>query len=243
MTKHKEKYVIKDMRSLLEHESMGMYETGLNDLAKWVRGICFDLNLKPTTWNKLLNSYMKDTFDDKLTPAKIKSDINNINQTISKKSVSWKLFKKFLKIISKGDVHMSFEYEWDAKIKYPNQPVTSNRYTLRENTDDLRSLFNRSFKTVVAHNLSIWNILVNRFVERIYPKETKDIILVTSNFKGNIKKKLDSNKVKFSINEYFKMMAIMGCKKVTIKIKLPIGNERFKNYEYSFELNPDDYKD
>lgn len=234
---------IKDMKSLLLSPRKGVDEEGLNNIAALVRAFLLDNNYTLVKWNKKVNAYITSTSGDKISAVKRTSDRNNLNQNLSKKVINWKLFKKFIAVVSHtpGYIVYSFEY---MDYEYNNPPINEIRKNFNANTDDLRAVFTRVQHSILKSNISIWLVLVDKFLTAIYPPGIAMERMYSLNAKGNISKLLNVKKrTTFSMHSFLKMMAILGTTQVKMAIFVPITARVTIELELVFDINIKDFKE
>ena len=89
----------------------------MNPLAKLVRMIFADLNIRPNRFFMMLNQYLNDPMNGFPTPEKRSSERGNIQKELAKKQITFKTLVKLIRVLNAKRAGLTLTLEWhDGRV-------------------------------------------------------------------------------------------------------------------------------
>lgn len=84
----------------------------MNPLARLVRTVFADLNIRPNRFFMMLNQYLNDPLNGLHTPEKRSSERGNIQKEFAKNQITFKTLVKILRVLNAKRVGITLTLEW-----------------------------------------------------------------------------------------------------------------------------------
>lgn len=84
----------------------------MNPLAKLVRTIFADLNIRPNRFYMMLNQYLNDPMNGFSTPKEKASERGNIQKELTKKQITFKTLVKLIRVLNARRAGLTLTLEW-----------------------------------------------------------------------------------------------------------------------------------
>lgn len=221
-----------DMHSILSLDDKGL-RSARNACAKLFRNILHTLDIDRMTWDtrmrKWLESPKSGTADSR---AKRSSHRSNLNRTLSKDTVTWRGFREALNILSPKDAIYRLDIEWDENIVLPIEPPTEVEFS-RYNRENELCRFVRILMTQCGITPVPWNILVERYLERMFRDHPENPV-DHSTERGNINKAI-LEKDSYTWDTFVRALNILDVKEATLTITLQWGKTRYTEHKHTFK--------
>lgn len=100
------------LTTILHTPNRDIHNTNMNPLARLVRVVFADLNIKPNRFHMMLNKYLDDPMNGFHTPEKRSSERGNIQKELAKPNITWKTVVKLVRVLNPKRIRLSLEFDW-----------------------------------------------------------------------------------------------------------------------------------
>jgi hypothetical protein len=207
-----------EIHRILSLDDRGVSEAR-NAPAKLFRSILCELHIDRLTWDRLMRNFLTDPRSGiPNNPTKRSSERSNLNRALSKETVTWKMFRKALRVLNPANVEYQLDLVWEKDYVFPNASPHTLRYTPFSRENELGSMFQRLVRDL-GITPQIWSRLMERWLDSPASRIRGDNPPDRSTERGNIKKAL-INKKDLTWPTFCRGLAILGVKEATLTVTL-----------------------
>lgn len=220
-----------DMHRLLSLHDKGI-EEAKNAPARLLRSIFLELNMNPLAWDNAMREYLhhpRSGVPD--NPTKRSSERSNLNRALSKNRVTWRQFRKALRVMNPREVHYTFHLTWDDGIVHVNEPPTTIEYEPLSRSDELATIW-KQLSTDLGISPMSWRKLVDRWL--MHPAQgVRDNPPDMSTERGNLRKALLIRN-SYTWSTFEKGLGILGVTRVQMTVTLTWAKRKtYHTYTFS----------